>query len=107
MLYRVLALAILASTPILTTAQTQSTLSAETGNNTSACSSSTNPSYCNMALPNFTTKFSGAQTVYIAPTPGHVSPQTIQQSYLYPGATTRIIAAYQPWFNPSNCWIGT
>src|SRR6266496_3065130 len=108
MMCRALTLAILVSTSILATAQTQSTLSAETGNNTSACSTSTNPSYCNMALPNFTTNASnvGAQTVYLAPTPGHVSPLTIQQSYLYPGATTRVIAAYQPWFNPNNCFTG-
>jgi hypothetical protein len=107
MICRALALCMFLSVSIWVTAQTQSTLSTETGNNTSACSTATNPSYCSMALPNFMTKFSGAQTVYIAPTPGHVSPQTIQQSYLYPGATTRIIAAYQPWFNPNNCWTGT
>jgi hypothetical protein len=61
-----------------------------------------------MALPDFVTNSgnTGAQTVHFAPTPGHVSPLTIQQSYLYPGATTRVIAAYQPWFDPNHCFTG-
>jgi hypothetical protein len=60
------------------------------------------PSYCFGPLPLLTTAAANtsAQTQLLTPTPRHVSPLTISQSYLYSGATTRIIAAYQPWFSP-------
>jgi hypothetical protein len=87
---------------IAATAQTKSTLSAETGNNTSACSAKGTPSYCFEQLTDLTTVIPGnsnAQTQHLTPL-GHVSPLTIKKSYLYTGATTRIVAAYQPWFSP-------
>src|ERR1035438_3170584 len=83
--------------------QTKTTLSVETGNNTSACSAKGTPGYCTEALPTLTSnsQYQGyVQTYYLTPTPGHVSPMTIKQSYLYAGANTRIVAAYQPWFAP-------
>jgi hypothetical protein len=60
------------------------------------------PSYCFEPLPSLTTEAANgaAQTQILTPTPRHVSPLTIAQSYLYSGATTRIVAAYQPWFSP-------
>ena len=91
-------------------AQTKTTLTAETANNTSACSSSSyggsgtaDPSYCTVSqISQLTTASANtnAQTQILNPVPGHVSSKTIKASYLYSGATTRIISAYQPWFAP-------
>jgi|SRR5580698_835825 hypothetical protein len=93
-----------------TPAQPTSTLSAQTSNNTSACSSSSydgggtaDPSYCTVSqISQLTTASANtyAQTQVLNPTPGHVSSISIKTSYLYSGATTRIISAYQPWFAP-------
>ena len=95
----VLVLPLYLSIAVISQAQT-STLTAETKNNTSACSTSTFPSYCFEALPTLTTSSSNtnAQTQLLTPLPRHVSARTIKQSYLYTGATTRIVAGYQPWF---------
>ena len=105
---------ILLATAILSvalSAQTTTTLTTETANNTSACSSSTKPSYCNQSTISILTTATAnthAQTQSLNPLPGHVSSVTIKK-YLYTGATTRIIAAYQPWFAPQtggtyNCY---
>lgn len=61
------------------------------------------PSYCFEALGPLTTASANnaAESQLLTPTPRHVSPLTISQSYLYPSATTRVIAAYQPWFSPT------
>jgi hypothetical protein len=82
-------------------AQTTSTLTVQTSNNTSACSAVNDPSGC-FLVPDLTTATANtnAQTKILTPTPGHVSPDTILKDYLYSGATTRIISAYQPWFSP-------
>ena len=95
--------------PALAT-QPTSTLNAETANNTSACSSSSyagkgkaDPSYCTVSqISQLTTLSSNtlAETQVLNPIPGHVSATPIKTSYLYSGAKTRIIAAYQPWFGP-------
>jgi hypothetical protein len=84
------------------------TFANEVANNTSACSGNSFigvffPSYCNIALPDFksATANTGVQTLHLSPI-GHVSQMTLN-TYMYPGATTRWIAAYQPWFNPLNC----
>jgi hypothetical protein len=81
--------------------QTTSTLTAQTNNNTSACSAVGTPSGC-FLVPDLTTATANtnAQTQILTPTPGHVSPDSILKDYLYSGATTRIISAYQPWFSP-------
>jgi hypothetical protein len=102
---KLLALTAFVCFAIAATAQTISSLAAETGNNTSACSADGTPSYCTETLPTLTSNSSYegyVQTYYLTPTPGHVSPLTIEQSYLYSGATTRVIAAYQPWFAPES-----
>lgn len=65
------------STPVPST-----TLAAETGNNTSAANSF--PGLSNFDAP-----------------PGNVSKQPIQQ-LLYAGSTTKVMAAFQPWFGGSN-----
>jgi hypothetical protein len=70
-------------------------------NNTSACSVSGAPTAgCNGigAMPFFTNAANtGAQTVTIDPMPAAVSTVSIK-SALYSGATTRVMAEYQPWF---------
>ncbi len=90
-------------------AQPISTLTAETANNTSACSSSSYgggkavPSYCTVSQISGLTTFytnTSAQTQILNPLLGHVSNVSIKHSYLYPNANTRIIAGYQPWFGP-------
>src|ERR1700678_2623981 len=92
-----------------TPAQPTSTLTAETANNTSACSSSSYgggkavPAYCTVSpISGLTTFYTNtdAQTQILNPLPGHVSNVTIEHSYLYPKSNTRIIAGYQPWFAP-------
>jgi len=102
---KLLALPLVVCFSIAALAQTKSTLATETGNNTSACSANGTPAYCTETLPTLTSNSSYqgyVQTYYLTPTPGHVSPLTIEQSYLYSGATTRVIAAYQPWFAPQS-----
>jgi hypothetical protein len=75
-------------------------LTLQTQNNTSACSTSTFPSYCTIAMPAFTTTSSNtnAQTQVLAPTPGHVS-QLPVSNYFYSGNTIKNVAAIQPWFS--------
>jgi hypothetical protein len=107
-----LILSVYAGLTLSANAQTTTTLTLETANNTSACSSSTVPTYCNQSpIPDLTTATANtnAQTKSLTPVPGHVSSLTIENSYLYTGATTRIISAYQPWFAPQtggtyNCY---
>ena len=113
MKHRIVGLLICLGLPLLAysqpPAQPTSTLTAETANNTSACSSSSYgggkavPAYCTVSEISGLTTFytnTNAQTQILNPLPGHVSNETIKHSYLYPNATTRIIAAYQPWFAP-------
>lgn len=76
-------------------------------NNTSACSANGAPTAgCNgvgsMPISGSVANV-GAQTVVIDPLPTNVSTVSIKSSYLYSGSTTRIMAAYLPWFcNSSN-----
>jgi hypothetical protein len=83
-------------------AQTTSTLTVQTANNTSACSAVGTPSYC-FLVPDLTTQTANAhaQTKNLTPV-GNVSQRSIKGDYLYSGATTRLIAAYQPWFGPES-----
>ncbi len=88
----------------LARAQTPSTTQKlETGNNTSACSGVNDPAglqaYCSGNFAGFKTNSnnSNAQTQTVDPIPGHVSPLKLIK-YLYVGAPTKFIAAYQPWF---------
>lgn len=81
------------------------TLASRTTPNTSACYTDSAPPYCTSALQNFQTNVANvnAQTVNLVPL-GFVSQMPIQ-SYLYPGAQTRVIMAYQPWFpGQAPCW---
>jgi hypothetical protein len=72
------------------------TLAQETGNNTSACSGAGQPgSYCRGAFTGMSSAASG--TSEYNSRPGHVSSIPIRQ-YTYPGGTTRIYAAFMPWF---------
>jgi hypothetical protein len=87
-------------TPYLAFAQTVTT---ETGNNTSACSGVGDPKglqvYCEGNFGGFNTNANNtnAQTQIVDPIPGHVSSIKLI-NYLYAGAPTKFIAAYQPWF---------
>ena len=67
----------------------------------SACSGNAAPTVgCNGvgSMPLLTNAANtGAETTVIDPLPSSVSPLSIK-SYLYAGATTRIMAEYQPWF---------
>jgi len=101
MTQKILTLTMFVCLSVAAIAQTSS-LTTETKNNTSACSTSTFPSYCFEALPNLTTASANTnvQTQILTPLPRHVSPLTVKK-YLYSGATTRIVAAYQPWFSPA------
>jgi len=96
-------------------AQTPGTVTTETGNNTSACSGVGDPAglqiYCagNFAGFNTATGNTNAQTQVVDPIPGHVSSVKLI-NYLYSGAPTKFIAAYQPWFcatGPSGPYNGT
>ncbi|HKW16950.1 MAG TPA: choice-of-anchor D domain-containing protein [Terriglobales bacterium] len=79
----------------------------ETSNNTSACSSSSDPagvqSYCTAAFNGFKTNpnDAGAETLVPVPSPGHVSNLPIKQ-LLYPGWNGKVLCEYQPWFGASN-----
>jgi hypothetical protein len=71
-----------------------STYPEETGNNTSSCDGSGSPgTHCRGAFTGMSSAASGTYN----PAPGHVSPLPIRQ-YTYPGSTTRIYAAFMPWF---------
>lgn len=74
-------------------ATAQTTLSAETSNNTSACSAVGTPSYCNGAFTGMSSSSSGSYNA----APGNVSDVDIHDA-LYPGTTTLVVAHYQPWF---------
>jgi hypothetical protein len=96
-------------------AQTPGTVTSETGNNTSACSGVGDPAglqvYCagNFAGFNTATGNTNAQTQVVDPIPGHISSVKLI-NYLYSGAPTKFIAAYQPWFcatGPSGPYNGT
>jgi hypothetical protein len=84
-------------------AQTPGTVTTETGNNTSACSGVGDPVglqiYCAGNFAGFRTQSgnTNAQTQVVDPIPGHVSSYKLI-NYLYSGAPTKFIAAYQPWF---------
>lgn len=73
-------------------AQTTS-YSAETSNNTAACSAAGTPSYCQAG---FTAMSDSASGVY-NPVPGNVSTEDVH-SLFYSGNTTRVFAYFQPWF---------
>src|SRR6266496_4901195 len=72
-------------------------------NNTSACSSSSDPGgnqpYCFAFFNGFTTNPNdlGAETIVPVSTAGHVSNVSIRQ-LMYPGWTGRVLCEYQPWF---------
>ncbi len=91
------------------------TLKTETGNNTSACSGVGDPAglqaYCAGNFAGFNTKSANtnAETQIVDPIPGHVSAIKLI-NYLYSGAPTKFIAAYQPWFctaGPAGPYNGT
>ena len=91
------------------------TLTTETGNNTSACSGVGDPAglqaYCagNFAGFNTNSGNTNAETQIVDPIPGHVSSIKLI-NYLYSGAPTKFIAAYQPWFcatGPAGPYNGT
>jgi len=93
-------------TPGFASAQTgtpTTTYDIEAGNNTSACAGTGDPAglqgYCSGNFAGFKTNGSNtnAQTQTVDPVPGHVSSVKLIK-YLYSGATTKFIAAYQPWF---------
>ena len=79
-------------TAVHSTAQT-TTYSAQTSNNTAACSSAGSPAYCQAG---FTAMSDSASGVY-NPAPANVSTEDIHELF-YTGATTRIFTYFQPWF---------
>jgi hypothetical protein len=78
----------------------------QTSNNTSLCSSSSdpggNPSYCSAFFNGFNTNSSNtsAQTLVPDSPAGHVSNISLRQ-LMYSGWTGRMICEYQPWFGLS------
>jgi hypothetical protein len=88
-----LLLVLVAATTPSGLAQT-TTHTAETANNTSACSGVGLPdAHCKGPFAGMSSTASGT---YERP-PGHVSPLSVHQ-LLYSGNTTKIFAAYEPWF---------
>jgi hypothetical protein len=83
------------------------TLTHQTLNNTSLCSSSNDPggnlSYCSAFFEGFDTNplNAGAETLVVDSPAGHVSSLSIKQ-LLYPGWNGRLICEYQPWFGLSS-----
>lgn len=80
------------------------TLSAATANSTAACGSTGQPSYCEGT-------FSGMSDSngFFNAVPGNVSTEDVHE-LLYPGATTSVLAHFQPWFcmgNSSSTGTGT
>lgn len=83
------------------------TLVQQLANNTSACSSSSDPagnlSYCTAFFNGFNTNANdlGAETLVPDAPAGHISPLSAKQ-LMYPGWTGRLICEYQPWFGLSS-----
>jgi hypothetical protein len=83
------------------------TLVSQISNNTSLCSSSSDPGgnlpYCFAFFNGFNTNpnDSGAETLVPDSPAGHVSNISVKQ-LLYPGWTGRLICEYQPWFGLSS-----
>ena len=83
------------------------TLLPQLSNNTSACSSSSDPggnlSFCFNFFDGFNTNpnNSGSETLAPDSPAGHISPLSIR-SLIYPGWTGKVICEYQPWFGLSS-----
>jgi hypothetical protein len=79
----------------------------QTSNNTSLCSSSSDPggnlSYCSAFFDGFNANpiDAGVQTLLPSSPAGHVSNLSIKQ-LMYSGWNGRVICEYQPWFGASN-----
>src|SRR5437868_1796853 len=69
------------------------TLDAQTGNNTAACSAANSPSYCQAPMVGMSDPTSGTYNL----APGNVSKVDIH-SMLYQGSTTKVFAYFEPWF---------
>src|SRR5512146_993677 len=70
-----------------------STYTAETSNNTAACSAASSPSYCQGGFTPMTSAGSGTYN----PAPGNVSPLDVHK-LLYAGNSTQVFSYWQPWF---------
>lgn len=82
-------------------AQTTTTHTAETDNNTSACDGVGSPGgWCKGRFVGMRSQLSGTYE----PVPGHVSDRPLRE-LLYPGSTTRIFSHLMPWFTV--CHSGT
>lgn len=83
------------------------TLLPQLSNNTSACSSSSDPggnlSFCFNFFDGFNTNpnNSGSETLAPDSPAGHISPLSIR-NLIYPGWTGKVICEYQPWFGLSS-----
>jgi hypothetical protein len=77
---------------LFTQAQTTTSLSQQTSNNTSGCASAGSPLYCQAGV----SAMSDANGTFNA-APGNVSKQDVH-SLLYSGNSTKIFAYYMPWF---------
>jgi hypothetical protein len=83
------------------------TLVSQLSNNTSACSSSSDPAgnlaYCFSFFDGFNTNPNnlGAETLVPNAPTGHISPLTIR-NLMYPGWNGKVICEYQPWFGLSS-----
>ncbi len=111
----ILALAALLLSPISQAQSGATTLAAETGNNTAACSGPNDPlgnhTYCTGNLIGFATTStnSHAQTQLVDSIPGHMSHLPLS-TWLPSEPSTKFIAAYQPWFcttGPGGPYNGT
>src|SRR5436305_5289070 len=84
-----------------------STLVKQMSNNTSACSSSSDPGgnrpYCSAFFNGFSSNLNdaGMQTLFPDSPAGHVSNLSIKQ-LMYPGWSGRLLCEYQPWFGLSS-----
>jgi hypothetical protein len=78
----------------------------QVSNNTSLCSSSTDPGgnlpYCSVFFDGFPTNPNnlGAQTLIPDSPAGHISDQSVKQ-LMYPGWNGRVLCHYMPWFGNS------
>jgi hypothetical protein len=90
---RSLLLALLIALPLPQLLAQTTTYSAESGNNTAACSAAGTPAYCKGGFTAMSTSGSGTYN----PAPGNVSNENVHGLF-YSGASTRIFTHFQPWF---------
>jgi hypothetical protein len=74
------------------------TLQQETSNNTSACTASGNPLWCDSGFSGLTDTQGSIETVLFDPPPAHVSNVPLN-TLMYSGFNGQFLCEYQPWFD--------